>query len=210
MTAVRSPCPPSLHLTEQVALAHQAEHFLVIDNDTFTSELCCHPAVAISRQLDADGFYSVQYVCPFFLFQGIGYRLVVIATSGKAHKLASPGNCFELVPLDEFPFLLWWLTLFCNAFFKNSFSRVSFPTSRSNCSTLSCRAASLMGSLLSLPRLYCFFQWYSRLMPILCLRHIWAGRLTPLSRSSITCLLNSGVKFLFSFIAESSRSFIID
>ena len=56
--------------------------------------------------------------------------------------------------------VLWdWLRLFLSSLFRNSSSRVSLPTSRSSFSILSLRAASSIGSLSNLPRLYYFFQW---------------------------------------------------
>ena len=46
------------------------------------------------------------------------------------------------------PLAIWdWLMLSCKPLFKNSFSKVSRPTSRSSFSILSFRAASSVGSL---------------------------------------------------------------
>src|SRR4030042_6734592 len=118
MTAICGPRPSFLHMTKQVTLTHQPQHFLMIAFYSFTPELCCHPAISISHHFDADGLYPVHNVCAFFVFLGIAYSLVIIAAPGKAHKLASPGDSFEFVPLDDLPFLPWRVTLFCKPLFN--------------------------------------------------------------------------------------------
>src|SRR4030042_6678948 len=119
-------------------------------------------AVTIAGILKADGLNSVSQV---------GFRLHPLRTSRlwlvvetapcQLHQSAPPADIHDDVfeKGNDFPFLCDWLRLYWSPFFRNSFSRVNFPTRRSSFSILSLRAPSSVGSLLNLPRLYCFFQW---------------------------------------------------
>jgi hypothetical protein len=125
-------------------------------------KLMGNPAIAVAGKLKADGLNTIHQVSLCFHPLGTpGFGFVVESAPWKVHKPTPPLDTVEEVfpPRDDFPFVPEWLMLFCNPFFRNSFSRVSLPTRRSSFSTLSFNAASSVGSLLNLPRLYCLFQW---------------------------------------------------
>jgi hypothetical protein len=133
----------------------------VVDEKTFTMQLSRYPSIAIAREFQTEGFNpSLESLLLILFSRRFLLRGIIEATSRKIHELTPPLDSFEPgeVTEKEFSLVSAFSRVCFKAFFKSSFSRVSWPSSRSSCSTRSARAASRVGSLPNLPRAYCLFQ----------------------------------------------------
>jgi hypothetical protein len=124
------PCP-----TQQVTFPHKPHYFLAIRHPSLALQLFGNPAISVTRKPKADSFYAVYQIsfC-FHLVRTFGRRLVIETAPRQFHQSTPPLDIAEEAPplRNDFPFLLDWLRLFGNPFFKNSFSRVSLHTSSSS------------------------------------------------------------------------------
>ena len=112
----------------------------MICEDALPVEFPGYPTIAVTGKLFNDGFDAAGKLC---LVEWLFLRLVVIGAVRQVHQLAPPLDVLDEVPVGgyELPLFFTGDRLLCTAFFKNSFSRVSLPTSCSNCRTRSSSAA---------------------------------------------------------------------
>jgi len=95
-----SSCP-----AEQVALPHQTQYFLVVNDLAFMLKLLGNPPITVAGKFQTDGFDTVGDV-------GIpsgrtGFAAVIKRAPGDLHQTAPPPDAAdEVFPLaDDFPFL---------------------------------------------------------------------------------------------------------
>jgi len=105
MFAVSGRDPLSPRPAEQIALSHQPQHLLVIDDKLFVLKLLGHPAVTVAGELQADGFNAAGDVG--ILSGRTSFTPVVKCAPGDVHETAPPPDTAdEVLPLaDDFPFL---------------------------------------------------------------------------------------------------------
>src|SRR5208337_2555953 len=110
-------------------LPHQPHDLLVIDEAARGMKFGSHAPIAIGRPLGADLLDAFDEPS---LLDWLAFRLVIVGRSRKAHQPASFGNRETTGPemTGVVPLAGWRACR--EAPFRNSFSSVSFPTSRSS------------------------------------------------------------------------------
>ena len=100
--------PSALDPAEQIALPHQPQHPLVVNQSSVLLQLLRYPPVAVARKLKADSLDAVYEVRLRSHPVGIpGFTSVVEGTPGEIHEFTPPPDAADEGPPpgDEFPFL---------------------------------------------------------------------------------------------------------